>query len=133
MQPPVPPCGDSIARQKHYFCWHYGEPQNQNCFCKILSGPLYVGNLRINNSVRIYSQFETTSCLDSQYPITEASPISASILGVLMRLFLAVAVLLPMVTTRTYAGRVQLGQLEIEFMPVALYCYTIARNLLRDC
>lgn len=39
---------------------------------------------------------------------------------------------MPMVTTRTYSGRAQLGQLEIEFMPVALHCYTIARNLLRS-
>jgi hypothetical protein len=39
---------------------------------------------------------------------------------------------MPMVTTRTYSGHAQLGQLEIEFMPVALHCYTIARNLLRN-
>lgn len=38
----------------------------------------------------------------------------------------------PLVTTRTYSGSVEVdGQTTIEFMPVALHCYTIARNLLR--
>lgn len=37
----------------------------------------------------------------------------------------------PLVTTRTYTGKTTLDGIEIEFMPVALHCYTIARNLLR--
>lgn len=38
----------------------------------------------------------------------------------------------PLVTTRTYTGQAQVGGVELEFMPVALHCYTIARNLLRE-
>lgn len=38
----------------------------------------------------------------------------------------------PLVTTRTYTGAAQVDGVEIEFMPVALHCYTIARNLLRN-
>lgn len=37
----------------------------------------------------------------------------------------------PLVTTRSYTGKAMLDGIEIEFMPVALHCYTIARNLLR--
>lgn len=37
----------------------------------------------------------------------------------------------PLVTTRSYTGRTTLDGIEIEFMPVALHCYTIASNLLR--
>ena len=37
----------------------------------------------------------------------------------------------PLVTTRTYTGQAELDGIAIEFMPVALHCYTIARNLLR--
>ena len=37
----------------------------------------------------------------------------------------------PLVTTRTYTGRATLDGIEIEFAPVAVHCYTIARNLLR--
>ena len=37
----------------------------------------------------------------------------------------------PLVTTRTYTGEVQVDGIDIEFMPVALHCYTIGRNLLR--
>jgi hypothetical protein len=37
----------------------------------------------------------------------------------------------PLVTTRTYTGQAVLSDVTIEFMPVALHCYTIARNLLR--
>jgi len=37
----------------------------------------------------------------------------------------------PLVTTRTYSGRAELDGVGIEFAPVALHCYTIARNLLR--
>lgn len=37
----------------------------------------------------------------------------------------------PLVTTRSYTGRAMMDGIEIEFMPVALHCYTIARNLLR--
>lgn len=37
----------------------------------------------------------------------------------------------PLVTTRTVAAQVDLEGITIEFMPVALHCYTIARNLLR--
>ena len=36
----------------------------------------------------------------------------------------------PLVTTRSYTGRAELGGLAIDFMPVALYCYTIARQVL---
>lgn len=38
---------------------------------------------------------------------------------------------LPLVTTRTYTGQTELDGVAIEFAPVALHCYTIARNLLR--
>ena len=38
---------------------------------------------------------------------------------------------MPLVTTRTYQGRAEVEGVAIEFMPVALHCYTIARNLLR--
>lgn len=37
----------------------------------------------------------------------------------------------PLVTTRTYTGQVELDGVVLEFVPVALHCYTIARNLLR--
>lgn len=37
----------------------------------------------------------------------------------------------PLVTTRTYTGTADLDGITIEFMPVALHCYTIARKLLR--
>ncbi len=37
----------------------------------------------------------------------------------------------PLVTTRTLATEAEVDGLGIEFMPVALHCYTIARNLLR--
>ena len=37
----------------------------------------------------------------------------------------------PLVTTRTTTARIELEGIPIEFMPVALHCYTIARNLLR--
>lgn len=37
----------------------------------------------------------------------------------------------PLVTTRTYTGRATLDGIDIEFAPVAVHCYTIARNLLR--
>lgn len=37
----------------------------------------------------------------------------------------------PLVTTRTYTGQAELDGVSIEFAPVALHCYTIARNLLR--
>jgi predicted AAA+ superfamily ATPase len=37
----------------------------------------------------------------------------------------------PLVTTRTYTGQADVDGITIEFMPVALHCYTIARNLLR--
>lgn len=36
----------------------------------------------------------------------------------------------PLVTTRTHAGTVELDDVQIELAPVALHCYTIARNLL---
>lgn len=36
----------------------------------------------------------------------------------------------PLVTTRSYTGRAELDGLVIDFMPVALYCYTIARQVL---
>jgi predicted AAA+ superfamily ATPase len=38
---------------------------------------------------------------------------------------------MPLVTTRTYTGKTTVGGIEIEFMPVALHCYTVASNLLR--
>lgn len=38
----------------------------------------------------------------------------------------------PLVTTRTYTGVAELDGIAIEFAPVALHCYTIARNLLRQ-
>ena len=38
----------------------------------------------------------------------------------------------PLVTTRTHSGTIDIEGMTIEFMPVALHCYTIARNLLRD-
>lgn len=38
----------------------------------------------------------------------------------------------PLVTTRTYTGQATLEGITIDFMPVALHCYTIARNLLRS-
>jgi len=37
----------------------------------------------------------------------------------------------PLVTTRTYSGQADVDGMSIQFMPVALHCYTIARNLLR--
>jgi len=37
----------------------------------------------------------------------------------------------PLVTTRTLATEAEVDGLGVEFMPVALHCYTIARNLLR--
>lgn len=39
---------------------------------------------------------------------------------------------IPMVTTRTYSGFASVGPIQVEFAPVALHCYTIARNLLRS-
>lgn len=39
---------------------------------------------------------------------------------------------MPLVTTLTAAGTGRDGNLEIEFMPTSLHCYTIARNLLRS-
>lgn len=36
----------------------------------------------------------------------------------------------PLVTTRSYTGRVEIDGMVIDFMPVALYCYTIARQVL---
>lgn len=39
----------------------------------------------------------------------------------------------PLVTTRTYTGEAEVGGgVMLEFVPVALHCYTIARNLLRQ-
>lgn len=38
----------------------------------------------------------------------------------------------PLVTTRSFTGQAELDGLVIEFVPVALHCYTIARNLLRS-
>ena len=38
----------------------------------------------------------------------------------------------PLVTTRTHSGSANLDGTPIEFMPVALHCYTIARNILRE-
>lgn len=37
----------------------------------------------------------------------------------------------PLVTTRTYTGNGESDELDIEFVPVSLHCYTIAKNLLR--
>lgn len=37
----------------------------------------------------------------------------------------------PLVTTRTVTTKAELEGMTIEFLPVALHCYTIARNLLR--
>ncbi len=37
----------------------------------------------------------------------------------------------PLVTTRTHTGSATLDGMAIEFIPVALHCYTIGRNLLR--
>ena len=37
----------------------------------------------------------------------------------------------PLVTTRTVTTQAQVDGLTLEFLPVALYCYTIARDLLR--
>lgn len=37
----------------------------------------------------------------------------------------------PLVTTRTLTTRAEVDGVAIDFMPVALHCYTIARNLLR--
>jgi hypothetical protein len=39
---------------------------------------------------------------------------------------------IPLLTTRTVTLQTTVGGVDIEFMPVALHCYTIARNLLRD-
>ena len=38
----------------------------------------------------------------------------------------------PLVTTLTVSGRGKEGEVEIDFMPTSLHCYTIARNLLRS-
>ncbi len=38
----------------------------------------------------------------------------------------------PLVTTRTYIAEADLSGIIVEFSPVALHCYTIARNLLRS-
>lgn len=38
----------------------------------------------------------------------------------------------PLVTTRTLTTQASLDGITIEFMPVALHCYTIARNLMRS-
>lgn len=37
----------------------------------------------------------------------------------------------PLVTTRSYTGSADIDGIQVEFVPVALHCYTIARNLLR--
>lgn len=37
----------------------------------------------------------------------------------------------PLVATRTHSSMVRVDGVDLEFMPVALHCYTIARNLLR--
>ena len=37
----------------------------------------------------------------------------------------------PLVTTRTYTGQMEVDGVAIDFVPVALHCYTIARNLLK--
>ena len=37
----------------------------------------------------------------------------------------------PLVTMRTYTGEAHIDGIDVEFMPVALHCYTIGRNLLR--
>lgn len=36
----------------------------------------------------------------------------------------------PLVTTRSYIGRAEIDGMAIDFMPVALYCYVIARQVL---
>ena len=36
----------------------------------------------------------------------------------------------PLVTTRSYTGRAEIDGMAIDFMPVALYCYVIARQVL---
>lgn len=36
----------------------------------------------------------------------------------------------PLVTTRSYTGRAGIDGMAIDFMPVALYCYVIARQVL---
>jgi predicted AAA+ superfamily ATPase len=38
----------------------------------------------------------------------------------------------PLVTTRTFTGQAQVDGANLEFVPVALYCYNIGRELLRD-
>ena len=38
----------------------------------------------------------------------------------------------PLVTTRTLTTHANVDGITIEFMPVALHCYTIARNLMRS-
>lgn len=38
----------------------------------------------------------------------------------------------PLVTTRTYSGEADLNGVAVEFCPVALHCYIIAKNLLRS-
>jgi predicted AAA+ superfamily ATPase len=38
---------------------------------------------------------------------------------------------LPLVTTRTLSDQLEVGGITIDFVPVALHCYTIGRNLLR--
>lgn len=38
----------------------------------------------------------------------------------------------PLVTTLSFAGTGRHGDVEIEFVPTSLHCYTIARNLLRS-
>ncbi len=38
----------------------------------------------------------------------------------------------PLVTTRSHTGKLEVDGLVIDCTPVALYCYTIARNLLRQ-
>lgn len=37
----------------------------------------------------------------------------------------------PLVTTRTHGGSMEIDGIRIEFVPVALYCYTIARHVLK--
>jgi hypothetical protein len=37
----------------------------------------------------------------------------------------------PLVTTRSYTGRATLDGMDIDFIPVSLYCYTIARQMLQ--
>jgi len=36
----------------------------------------------------------------------------------------------PLVTTRTYTRRAEIDGMAIDFMPVGLYCYVIARQVL---